>query len=182
MSTLDMSIYRLCPRQWTGLTSLTPLTPSLPLVQATERHFFSHRCQASSDREIHPSSSSSQILSHLSPSYQTLTGHEALLVRAFLASSYMFRKKCMSKDFCPCTSDLLMCYLCILCTETIWWSDPWRTGLVLIFMSSFVGWTAQRIYRKINWKHIFFSGIVVESICCFFQPSSFFHIRTAFED
>ena len=84
MSTLDMGIYRLCPRQWTGLTSLTPLTPSLPLVQATERHFFSHRCQASSDREIHPSSSSPQILSHLSPSYQTLTGHEALLVIAFL--------------------------------------------------------------------------------------------------
>ena len=84
MSTLDMGIYWLSPRQWTGLPSLTPLTPSLPLVQATERHFFSHRCQASSDREIHPSSSSPQILSHLSPSYQTLTGHEALLVIAFL--------------------------------------------------------------------------------------------------
>ena len=30
MSTLDMGIYRLCPRQWTGLTSLTPLTPPYP--------------------------------------------------------------------------------------------------------------------------------------------------------
>ena len=60
-------------------------TPSLPPILATDRHFFSHRCQASSDREIHPSSSSPQILSHLSPSYQTLTRHEPLLVIAFLS-------------------------------------------------------------------------------------------------
>ena len=158
MSTLDMGIYRLSLRQWTGLTALTPLPPppsslppSHPPILATDRHFFSHRCQASSDREIHPSSSSPWILSHLSPSYQTLTRHEPLLVIAFLrlpetseeekSSFYNIQRSCLYNE-----SLKTMCV-----------SDSSKTDLALLFMSSFVGETAQLVERILHWQAILVS-------------------------
>ena len=126
-------------------------TPSLPPILATDRHFFSHRCQASPDREIHPSSSSPQILSHLSPSYQTLTRHEPLLVIAFLSwhlnEKYQFLWLIQHKWVVYITQSL----------KTICRSDPSKSDLALLFMSSFVGETAQLVERILNWQAVLVS-------------------------